>query len=418
MFSTLNRSMRRRGMAFVFLPWKRSQRQIGPYHEKLKSSLLSYLYSPLWEERGKGWGQIELFYNARSALYHGLIQLGIGASDEVILQAYTCISVPNAIIATGAKPIYCDIDPGTLNIDPNKIEALITSKTKAILIQHTLGIPADINTIRDICQKHHLLLIEDCAHALGATYQGQKCGTFGDMAIFSFGRDKVISSVNGGALLIKQERLKDWETKKFKIQNPKSKVIAQNLAYIILAPLCASTYHLGIGKLLYYLCGRLHLFPIIVTKSEKKCDFHDFSYHLPNALAAIAYHELQHIDTYNHIRYHHAQAYKKALSDKVIAPIAHDGTQPIMLRTVICVSEPKKIIDAMKKKWIILGDWYQQAIAPKDADALSALYTQESCPQAEKIASQTVNLPCHPSVSWTQREYITNTISQQLQDSI
>jgi len=92
-------------------------------------------------------------------------------------------------------------------MDPTKIEALITDQTKAIMIQHTLGIPADIDAIRDICQRHHLLFIEDCAHALGASYKGQKCGTFGDMAIFSFGRDKIISSVNGGALLIKNERL-------------------------------------------------------------------------------------------------------------------------------------------------------------------------------------------------------------------
>lgn len=111
--------------------------------------------------------------------------------------------------------------------------------------------------------------------------------------------------------------------KESKIQNPKSKIILQNLSYIILAPLCASTYHLGIGKLLYYLCGRLHLFPTITTRDEKYCDFHDFSYHMPNALACIAYHELQHTDHYNQIRYDHAQTYKAKWPDTVVAPIAH-----------------------------------------------------------------------------------------------
>ena len=94
--------------------------------------------------------------------------------------------------------------------------------------------------------------------------------------------------------------------------------------YIVFAPLCAATYHLGIGKLLYYLCGRLHLFPTIVTRAEKQCDFHDLSYALPDALASIAYHELQHIDHYNQLRYDHAQAYKTIRPDNVIAPLA-DG---------------------------------------------------------------------------------------------
>ena len=142
------------------------------------------------------WWIIFFHYNARSALYHGIRALGIGSWDEIILQAYTCVSVPNAIIATGAKPIYCDIDPDTLNIDPHKIIQLITPKTKAILIQHTFWISADIQSIQTICTDHHLMLIEDVCHALWWTYQWQKLGTFWDIAIFSFGRDKIISSVN------------------------------------------------------------------------------------------------------------------------------------------------------------------------------------------------------------------------------
>lgn len=115
----------------------------------------------------------------------------------MILQAYTCVSVSNAIIATGAKPIYVDIDAQTLNINPQLIEKHITQKTKAIIVQHTFGIPADIHAIQSIVKKHQLFFIEDCAHALGAQYKEKMVGSFGDIAVYSFGRDKVISSVNG-----------------------------------------------------------------------------------------------------------------------------------------------------------------------------------------------------------------------------
>ena len=93
--------------------------------------------------------------------------------------------------------MYVDIDHTTLNIDPDLIEQAITPNTKAILVQHTFGCVAELDRVIDICQRHNLKLIEDCAHALGASYKGQSVGTYGDMAIYSFGRDKVITSCNG-----------------------------------------------------------------------------------------------------------------------------------------------------------------------------------------------------------------------------
>src|SRR5581483_4013141 len=112
-------------------------------------------------------------------------------------QAFTCVAVPNSVLWTGAKAIYADIDE-TGNLDPKDLEKKITKKTKAVIIQHTFGIAANMDAIQKVLKGKKIILIEDCAHALGASYKGKKLGTFGEFAFFSFGRDKVISSVFGG----------------------------------------------------------------------------------------------------------------------------------------------------------------------------------------------------------------------------
>ena len=142
------------------------------------------------------------FNSGRSALYALLKSFEIKEGDEVILQAFTCVAVCDAILWCGVKPVFVDIDR-TLNVDPTDLEKKITSETRAIIVQHTFGIPAQIKEISVIAKKHNLILIEDCAHCLGAAVENRKLGTFGDAAFFSFGRDKIVSSVFGGLAIIK-----------------------------------------------------------------------------------------------------------------------------------------------------------------------------------------------------------------------
>lgn len=122
------------------------------------------------------------FWKGRVALYAILKALGIGEGDEVLVEGFTCVVVPNAVIFAGAKPVYIAPDPKTYNMDVSQIETAITSKTKAIIVQHTFGLPADMDSILNIAKKYNLRVIEDCAPALGAIYKGRKVGTFGDAA--------------------------------------------------------------------------------------------------------------------------------------------------------------------------------------------------------------------------------------------
>src|SRR3990172_2511742 len=144
--------------------------------------------------------------SGRSALYLILKALGISEGDEVLLQGFTCVAVPNSVIWPGAKPVYVDVDKN-FNIDIGKIKEKITEKTKAIIVQHSFGIPVDIQKVRRVVRNKRIVIIEDCALSLGAENKGKKVGTLGDISFFSFGRDKVISSVFGGMILSKNKKI-------------------------------------------------------------------------------------------------------------------------------------------------------------------------------------------------------------------
>lgn len=127
-----------------------------------------------------------------------LLMAGIGQKDEVITTPMTFAATANAIVHCGAVPVFADINRHTLCIDPSHIERKITPRTKAILPVHYAGQPCEMDEIRDIVERHNLILIEDAAHALGAEYQGQKIGSIGNAASFSFNVHKNITTAEGG----------------------------------------------------------------------------------------------------------------------------------------------------------------------------------------------------------------------------
>lgn len=157
-----------------------------------------------------------LTHSCTAALEMAAILCDIGPGDEVILPSYTFVSTANAIVLRGATPVFVDVDSRTLNISPEATEAAVTSRTKAIFAVHYAGIPADMDALSTIAQKHGLLLVEDAAQAYGSTYKGRPAGGLGDMAAFSFHETKNVVSGEGGALTVGREDLVDraeiiWE---------------------------------------------------------------------------------------------------------------------------------------------------------------------------------------------------------------
>lgn len=138
-----------------------------------------------------------------TALQLAMLALGIGEGDEVITTPFSFIASSNSILYTGGRPVFCDIDPVTFNIDTTKIEALITDKTKAIMPVHLYGHMAEMDDIMRIAKKHNLLVIEDACQAHGATYKGQRAGSIGDAAAFSFYPTKNMGFGEGGMATFK-----------------------------------------------------------------------------------------------------------------------------------------------------------------------------------------------------------------------
>ena len=136
--------------------------------------------------------------NGTVPIHLALMALGIGPGDEVIVPSFTYIASANPIVVCGATPVFADSLSDTLQIDPRDVESKITSKTKAIMVVHLYGHPADMDAIMDIAKKHNLFVIEDTAEAFGAKYHGKYVGTFGDIATFSFFGNKTITCGEGG----------------------------------------------------------------------------------------------------------------------------------------------------------------------------------------------------------------------------
>jgi len=148
-------------------------------------------------------------FNGTIAIEVALLAFGVGMGDEVIVSDYTFVASGSAVVATNAVPIFCDIDPETLVMDVNKVEGLITERTKAIVPVHLGGNPVQMDKLMEIAEKHNLKVVEDCAHAHGSRYKGKRVGNWGHAGTFSFQASKVLTSGEGGAIITNDDELAD-----------------------------------------------------------------------------------------------------------------------------------------------------------------------------------------------------------------
>ncbi len=172
---------------------------IGPRMADFEESIANFAGVPHGVAVSSGTAGLHLCFRA----------LGIGEGDEVIVPSFTFIAAGNAILYERARPVFVDIDPVSLNLDPLRIEAAITPKTRAILVVHTFGWPAAMGAILEIARKHGLPVIEDACEALGAQYRGQNVGGLGDLGVFAFYPNKPITTGEGGMVVTRHAGLAD-----------------------------------------------------------------------------------------------------------------------------------------------------------------------------------------------------------------
>ena len=191
------------------------------YGEKEEKVLMEVLHSGIWwrtpgtktlefEEKFAAYHQANYGLactNGTAALEIVVAALGIGLGDEVIVPDFTFIASAGAVLSVGAMPVLVDVDPGTYCIDPEKVEAAITPRTKAIIAVHIAGHPSDMDRLKEIARIHNLFLIEDSAHAHGSEWKGHKVGAIGTVGTFSFQASKLMTAGEGGMVITNNEDL-------------------------------------------------------------------------------------------------------------------------------------------------------------------------------------------------------------------
>ncbi len=170
---------------------------LGPVTEEFEAAVADYVGVPHGVAVSSG----------TAGLHLALRALGIGDDDEVIIPSFTFIGVANAVLSERARPLFVDIDPVTLNMDPGKLEQAITSKTRAVIVVHTFGYPADMEPVLDIARRHGLRVIEDACEALGAEVRGRKVGGIADLGVFAFYPNKPITTGEGGLVVTRDAAL-------------------------------------------------------------------------------------------------------------------------------------------------------------------------------------------------------------------
>ena len=363
----------------------------------------------LEEELNKKFGgTAHLFGSGREALLAILKSLMFQKDEEVIVQGYTCIVVPNAIIAAGMVPMYADIEQDTLNLDIAEVERLITPKTRAIICQHTLGIPSFTKKLRDLCDRHSLILIEDCAHVMPDVTGPKEIGQYGDVLFFSFGRDKAISGVSGGAAVCKRKDLCiDLERLKNEATTLGIFTIKRLLQYPIWYAIAKPLYGLRIGKAFLAGLGKTRILVPIVTSKERHGKMETTLHRMPNACAILALAQLRKLRQINDHRRMLTTLYFTEGSARGWPMLLGITPDLPLQKFPLFVKNAEGIRQRLKKSNIHLHDgWTGCVICPSHADCAAVGYNNGDDPAADMVGKQILSLPTHPTMTIKQARYL------------
>ena len=305
--------------------------------------------------------------NGTVALHIALLALGIGQNDEVIIPTLTYIASVNALAYVGAIPIFVDSEPNCWNMDVSQIEAKITKKTKAIMAVHIYGAPCNMDSLRIICDKHGLLLIEDVAEAFGSQYKGKFAGTFGDVATFSFFGNKTITTGEGGMVV------SDNEETIQRVAFLKSQAVSKTLEY----------WHDEIG----------------------------FNYRMTNVAAAIGLGQLENAEATILKKREVAAFYRKVLEVPCTFQEEIMNTRHTFWMVSILV-ESRDQRDGLRK--FLRESKIETRPLFYPAHTMPVFKRNQSFPVAEDLSARGLNLPSFPSITIDQISYVCDKINHYL----
>lgn len=292
--------------------------------------------------------------NGTDALFLGLKALNIGKGDEVITVSNTAVPTVSAITATGAKAVFVDVECDTFLIDTNKIEDVITKKTKCILPVHLFGQCADMNRIIGIAKKHNLFILEDCAQSHGAEFEGKKAGSMSDLAAFSFYPTKILGGFGDGGMVITKNRDLNDKLRRLRFY--------------------------GMEKTYYSI--------------EQ-----GYNSRLDELHASILLKKLEHLDDYIARRRQLAHQYDEYLNNSSLV-LPKEAKNRKHAYYLYVVKHPKRdlIIEELKKKDIFVNISYPWPIHTMEG-FLNLGFKKGDLPVTEKLADEIFSLPLYPSLS-------------------
>jgi len=300
------------------------------------------------------------------ALRLSLHALGIGPGDEVITTPFTFIATANTISHTGATPVFVDIDPRTYNIDPAGIEKAVTERTKAILPVHLYGHPVDMGPIAEIARRYGLRVIEDCAQAIGAEYQGKRVGSFNDVGCLSFYPTKNLGAYGDGGMVI--------------TNNPE---IAERI------------------DILRRQGGRIKYHAEVLG----------FNSRLDELQAAILRVKVRHLDDWCEARRRVATRYNELLRDVgVVTPFEGEDVVRVYHQYTICTPRRNELRAYLKEQGIGTMIYYPVPLHRQELYEKLG-YGELHLPESEKAAREVLSLPMYPELSEEQLETVVEVIT-------
>ena len=358
------------------------------------------------------------FYRGRVGLAAILRALGVGAGDEVAIQAFTCIAVPEAVLALGASPVYVDMTPGRFTTDPVDLERKITDGTRAIVIQHTYGIPADISSLTEIADRHGIPLIEDCCHTVATSINGKLLGSFGVAGFYSFEAGKPIIAGLGGWVTVNEPSLErvlrdihskmatPSSTRQLQIWGMYSAVryLYRPATFWHLRKLhrTLSRFGLSLGNFDHdrKLEQNLDQLPEESGKGGAWATF-DYDLKLGETQFKAVKRQLKGLADQSWHRKEITKIYREEiLSNRFQHPILPRKSDPVLVRYPLMHEDKDRLLSLAQENGIELSDNFSSPVHPLARDDWPSVgYQDGSCCNAQFAAERTFALPTHASVA-------------------
>ena len=346
------------------------------------------------------------FPSARSALYSLLKAHGVGPGHEVIITGFTCVAVPDAVLYTGATPVYADIDSMSYTMRAAEVNSLFSSRTRAVVIQHTYGIPADVVSITELARRRGIFVIEDSALALGSAPDNKQLGHHGDAAVFSFELSKTISAGWGGLAQINRGDDIHPIPKLEQIRETAGildrKTASRRLCQAGLSRFLYSPNAIRVGAYLLAALFKIGLF-------RRSADCGGKSGDPPGKFLAahsgghwrVLSNQLLRLDNAVQHSNQVSKLYGRVLEERGIgqADPIRDHPGACLIRFPLQVRQPDRAIDFFGRHGIELGRWFDYPISERPVELSTYHYTAGQCPIAEHISDHVINLPVNSRMS-------------------